>query len=93
MPESVTRTIKVTIMQHLDTSLLIATSDDLKGLFLAGHSEAAIGDQLPDAVRMLLEAEGNNVLSLATARDSTGLPGSFSGRDFIASVQVEARAA
>jgi hypothetical protein len=90
---AVTRTIKVAIMQHRDTGLLIATSDDLPGLFLAGRTEKAIGDQLPDAVRTLLEADGSNVLSLTTGRDSTGLPPAFSTHNFIASAQVEARAA
>jgi hypothetical protein len=88
-----TRTIRVAVMEHRDTGLLIATSDDLKGLVLAGRTEDAIGKQLPDAVRILLEAEGSNVLSLTTGRDSTGLPNSFTTHGFIASAQVEARAA
>jgi len=93
MPAAAERTIRVALMAHRDTGLLIATSDDLKGLFLAGRSEDEIERQLPGAIREILEAEGNEVLSLISERDHDRLPETFVAFQFVANARLQARAA
>lgn len=58
------RTIRVQVLQHKETGLLAATSPDLHGLVVHGHSFGELQKRLPDAIRDLIEAEGESVVNL-----------------------------
>jgi hypothetical protein len=60
---------------------MAAISPELRGLVLHGRSEDEIERKLPVAVRELLEAEGNQIVSLTVERDdrfaNSGFPPPF----------------
>jgi len=58
------RDIRVYIVGNRQTGLLVALSDDMKGLMVAGRTEEQIELELPDAIREILEAEGHRVTSV-----------------------------
>lgn len=86
----VTKTIRIRIVEHRDSGLLVALSEDLKGLMVPGRSDNEIAKKLPDAVREILEAEGNKVISVTADTNDNHLPPIFMARDFIANAQIEA---
>ena len=57
--------IRIDLAVHAKTRLLLATSEDLRGLMVAGRSEEQIIRELPEAIREVLEAEGKHVVSVA----------------------------
>lgn len=59
-----TMEIHVSIISHAKTGLLLATSEDHKGLMVHGRSLEEIEARLPVAIRALLEAEGKTVASI-----------------------------
>ena len=87
--EIVTRTIRIRIVQHRKSDLLVALSDDLKGLMVPGRSELELEQKLPEAVREILEAQGNRVISVVTTREARHLPSAFIDRDYVANAQLE----
>jgi hypothetical protein len=86
----VTREIRVHFVENRSTGLLVALSDDLKGLMVAGRSAAQIESELPDAIREMLEAGGGEVISVTTAQDPKNLPTGFSSPVLIASARLAA---
>jgi hypothetical protein len=84
------RQIRVQVVENRQTGLLVALSDDLKGLMLAARTEGQIEEELPGAIREMLEAAGHNVLSVTTEPDPKGLPSEFSSSILIASARLAA---
>lgn len=64
MSEVKTATIQIRWQEHRPTGLLAAFSDDLKGLLVIGHSTSEIIQNLPGAVRQILQAQGIEVVSI-----------------------------
>ena len=52
---NVVRQIRITILQHRKTDLLMAISDDLRGLMVPARSEEALLAKLPAAIQEILE--------------------------------------
>lgn len=52
---------KITLLEHKETGLLMATSDDLPGLVVHGKSAEEIEGKLPGIVSDLLKASGEQV--------------------------------
>jgi hypothetical protein len=86
--EIVTRLVNIRIVQYRNSDLLVALSDDLKGLMVPGRSEQEIANKVPDAVREIFEAQGFRVVSVTS--ESENLPPSFVAREFVASAKIEA---
>jgi hypothetical protein len=55
------REIRIRTLRHGPTGLLVAVSDDMKGLYVHGNSEEELIERLPVAIRALLEADGYEV--------------------------------
>lgn len=85
-----TRTIDVQIVKRRDSDLLIAISGDLPGLMVPGRSDQEVVSKLPDAIREILEAQGNKVVSVSAERESDQLPPAFIATRMIASAKLEA---
>lgn len=85
-PES-TRVIRVHVLKHKRSDLLMAVSDDLRGLMVPGRSEEEILDKLPRAIQELLEAEGEQVDSIDIEPDS---PADFIPPAYLASAHLAA---
>lgn len=50
--------IEVHILTNRESGLLLAVSDDLKGLYVHGRTEAQLFERIPQAIKALLEASG-----------------------------------
>jgi hypothetical protein len=87
------RTIRVQLVVNRDTGLLVALSDDLKGLVIAAASKEEVEQQIPGAIRELLEAEGRTVLSVTAEVEPKDLPSGFSSASIIASARMAAQTA
>jgi len=61
-----TRTIRIKVAEHRNSDLLVAISDDLKGLMVPGRSEEELLNKLPAAISELLEVQGFKVLAVTT---------------------------
>lgn len=64
MAQIMEKIVTITTLVHPKTSLLVAVSDDLKGLLVHGRNETELLDRIPVAIRDLLEAEGHKVESV-----------------------------
>lgn len=84
------RTIRIQLVVNRDTGLLVALSDDLRGLVVAARSEEEVEQQIPGAIRELLEAEGRTVLSVTAETEPKDLPRGFSSASIIASARMAA---
>ena len=82
------RTINIVVLEYKATHLLVATSPDLPGLYVAARSEEQIIKEVPDAVRELLEAEGA-VVRTVTAKPKGTVPHGFEVREIVASAWTE----
>lgn len=85
--EMTTRTFRIDVAQHKTTGLLMAFSRDLKGLLVPGHSEEELAQRLPDAIREILEAQGNTVVSVRAERDPA-IPSEFIASSFMANAAL-----
>ena len=84
---TVERTIRIQVRKYRDSDLLLATSDDLRGLNVIGRSDSEIKERVPGSVREMLEAQGHRVRSVETQ-----LPNGSEGfivRDLVASAELE----
>lgn len=54
----VEKTVLVEVIRHSETGLLLAMSEDMKGLYVHGRTIEEIDERLPQAIRSLLEADG-----------------------------------
>lgn len=59
--------IRVRVLQHRSTGLLVAISDDLPGLSIAAKTIEEIESELAPVVRGLLEAQGERVGTLTVS--------------------------
>lgn len=83
------REIKVVTIYHKNTDLMVAFSDDLKGLFVSGRSEDDLREKIPKAIQELFEAEGIKVISVSAEHDDESLPSSFKSPGFMARASLE----
>jgi hypothetical protein len=67
MTNTKTKVIEVAIERSEGSDLLVAVSDDLRGLFVGGYSIADIAARLPGAIRCLLECAGASVAGVRVA--------------------------
>jgi hypothetical protein len=58
------RVITIQVARHQQTGLLVAYSDDLRGLYVHGRSEEELRERIPVAIRDILEADGHEVDSV-----------------------------
>lgn len=86
----VTRLIKIRVVQHRNSDLLVALSEDLKGLMVPGRSDEELEQKVPDAIREILEAQGFKVISVTADFEDDSLPDAFMARELVANAKVEA---
>lgn len=62
--------VKITVdyFEHEKTGLVVAVSDDIRGLFVAGRSVEEVESKLPSAVSELVQAE----MQVAAKRHAVG---------------------
>lgn len=87
--KTVTQEIEINVRKHRETGLLLATSDQLKGLLVPARSERELDEKLPAAIKELVEAHGEKLVSVEITRQDGDL-GAFSPPAFIARTQVAA---
>lgn len=63
------RFIEIQIMKHNKTGMLIATSNDMKGLFVHGDNFEEINERAPVAIQSILEAEGKTNVKVQAVED------------------------
>jgi len=86
-----TRAIRITVVVHRESDLMMAFSDDLQGLLVPGRTTAELEAKLEPSIREIVEAEGYHVLSIEVHADADSeLPESFSPRRYIASAALQA---
>lgn len=73
----VTKQIRIMILRHKNTDLLLAVSEDLRGLMVPARSEEDLLAKIPAAIQELLEAEGNSVISIDPVREDPDFPADF----------------
>jgi Domain of unknown function (DUF1902) len=59
------RTINIQMLRHKETGLLIALSDEMKGLYVHARTMDDLLDRIPVAIRDILEADGFEVLDVS----------------------------
>jgi hypothetical protein len=52
------RLITIRTLRHVETGLLLAISDEMKGLYVHARSEKDLWERIPIAIRAILEADG-----------------------------------
>lgn len=87
-PVQETREITIEIVKHRDSDLLVAFSDDLKGLMVTGRTQQEVESRLPGSIREILEAEGYQVINVTA--NAPDIAGRFHARKIVASATVEA---
>ena len=83
-----TKIVKIEVVRHRTTGLLVAMSDDLPGLMVHGRTDEEIDERLEGAVRELLEAEGKTVVDIEVTPAEDGLPKGFVTGAVIASARL-----
>jgi len=83
------RTINIKVQEHRKTGLLMATSEEMRGLIVHARSEEELQSRLEIAVRDLLEADGHQVDYVRVTRKESAQP-AFSLPTFIASAVLHA---
>ena len=86
------KTIRIKILAHNRSDLLMAVSEDLRGLVVHGRSDAEIEAKLPAAVRDLLEADGFGVVSLQIERQDESPVPDFGQPTFVANASLTGQA-
>lgn len=82
--------IRIRLLRNKDTGLLMAMSQDLKGLVVHGHSVEEIDARLPSVVRDLLEMDGIKVASVEVVEDKTISVVGFGPPAYVANVALRA---
>jgi len=80
--------IRVVTAQHKSTDLLMAYSDDLPGLLVPGRSHEEIREKLPEAIKEILEANGNRVARVEANDENSDLPENFHLSGFLAKAEM-----
>jgi hypothetical protein len=71
------RTIRVRTLEHTGSGMLVAVSDDMRGLYVHGANAAEINRRIPEAIRSLLEAEGKTVIEVVPLGADDDAAGGF----------------
>jgi hypothetical protein len=71
------KVIRITTVVHKTTGLLVAYSDDLKGLYVHARDDDELRERLPVAIRAVLEASGHQVLDLEEIAPSSASDAGF----------------
>lgn len=82
------RTVRIKVLQHKKTDLLLAMSDDLSGLMVPARSEKELMGKIPAAVQEILEAQGADVVSVEAVRDDPDFPKDFAPPAYLADALV-----
>jgi predicted esterase len=82
--------IKIRVLSHSTTGLLMAMSDDMPGLVVHGRSDEDLERKLPAALRELLEASGFTVVDVTLMRDESAAMHNFGPPAFIANASLSA---
>jgi hypothetical protein len=82
------RVIRVGLIQHKGSDLMLAISDDLPGLMIPIRSVDELAQKMPHAIRELLEAQGNRVGEVLTFEEGGPLPEQFVNTRFSAKAEV-----
>ena len=69
-----TMLITIDVFRYEDTGLLMAVSDELKGLMVHGRNERELNRRIPQAIRAIFEAEGKEVYKLVRERPGRAVP-------------------
>src|SRR5688572_23670442 len=64
------RLITIQTIRHRDTGLLVAMSDEMKGLYVHARTDADLLERIPIAIRDILEADGYEVLDVSEVVNS-----------------------
>ncbi len=57
--------VTIQTIRHRETGLIVAMSDELKGLYVHARTDADLRERIPVAIRDILEADGYQVLDLS----------------------------
>jgi hypothetical protein len=57
--------ITIQTIRHRETGLLIAMSDEMKGLYVHARTDADLLQRIPITIRAILEADGYEVLDIS----------------------------
>lgn len=87
------KTIRIRILRHDKTDLLMAVSEDLPGLVVHGHTVDEIEKRLPSVARDLLEVRGHRVESIELVRDKALTFKDYGPPAFLANVHLTSAAA
>lgn len=63
------RFLRINVVTHRKAGLLVAMSDDLRGLIVHGRSDEELDERLPEAIRTLMEAQGHCVVEVSKAEE------------------------
>jgi hypothetical protein len=85
--------IKISVIAHKTSDLLLAYSDDLKGFVVHGHTFEELIEKSPAAVREVLEAQGIEVDSVVVEPNDGLELANFIPPSFIAQACLSSRAA
>lgn len=91
-PLMIEKTIRIRLVGYKNSNLLMAVSDDLRGLVVHGRSQQEIAPKLEGAVRELLEAEGFRVLRLTVATEHESPVAEIGPPTFIANASLTGQA-
>jgi hypothetical protein len=84
------KSIRIKVLCHKNTGLLMAMSDEMPGLIVHARTDAELEDKLPLAVRDLLEASGHEVVQVTVVRDESSAMHNFGPPAFIANASLTA---
>ncbi|MFZ1105974.1 MAG: DUF1902 domain-containing protein [Hyphomicrobiaceae bacterium] len=59
------RLITIQTIRHRDTGLIVAMSDEMRGLYVHARTDADLLERIPIAIRDILEADGYDVLDIS----------------------------
>jgi hypothetical protein len=59
------RLITIQTIRHRETGLIVAMSDEMKGLYVHARTDADLLERIPIAIRDILEADGYEVLDIS----------------------------
>jgi hypothetical protein len=70
------RTIRTDVFRHETTGLLLAVSDDLKGLYVHGRNTKELSERIPIAIKAILESNGEGIFLVAPV-EQDDIPAGF----------------
>ncbi len=86
--EPIEKTIRIKVLEHQRTDLLMAFSPDMPGLVVHGRSAGELEEKIPGALKDLLEAQGFVVEHVDLIRDNEHALPDFGPPAFIANASL-----